>query len=139
MSEEEKKAIELLKEIADVRSCVIGDDLYEEDALILLNLIEKQQKEIESLKNDNIKLSEEEQYKNVEDGLRLTNEIINCGIRVLEELLKENTDEALTEWVNGERINDIKHISKDTIRKITKKYGYGDFAMQKIIELLEEN
>ena len=44
MSEEEKKAIELLKEIADVRSCVIGDDLYEEDALILLNLIEKNKK-----------------------------------------------------------------------------------------------
>ena len=37
----------------------------------------------------------------------------------IEELKQENKDhlEALTEWVNGERINDIKHISKDKIRK----------------------
>lgn len=38
------------------------------------------------------------------------------------ELKQENKQqlEALTEWVNGERINDIKHISKDKIREKMK-------------------
>lgn len=49
MNREEKEAIELLKEIADVRSCVTGDDLFEKDALTLLNLIDKQQKVIDKM------------------------------------------------------------------------------------------
>lgn len=47
MSEEEKRVIKLLKGIEDIRSCTTADDLDEEDAKIILNLIEKQQKEID--------------------------------------------------------------------------------------------
>lgn len=52
MSEEEKKVIKLLKEIEDIRSCTIGDDLDEEDAKIILNLIEKQQKELDKKEHE---------------------------------------------------------------------------------------
>lgn len=83
MSEEEKKAIEILNNIEykDLYS-----DKFYDNRDIVLNLIEKQQKEIEELKEENA-----------------------------EQL------EVITEWVNGERINDIKHISKDKIKEKIKE------------------
>ncbi len=52
MSEEEKKAIENLKEVVDLYNdeCLITTDYDFKSIEIILNLIEKQQKEIEELK-----------------------------------------------------------------------------------------
>ena len=101
MSEEEKKAIK----------CLEVDMLDNEQIQIILNLIEKQQTEIEKLKQEN------------KDHL-----------------------EALTEWANGERINDIKHISKDKIREKIEELNameisqdiYYDDIKEMFEELLEE-
>ena len=84
MSEEEKKAIENLKN----RIEILHNNTQwatENNIKVVLKLIEKQQKEIEELEERNA-----------------------------EQL------EVITEWVNGERINDIKHISKDKIREKIK-------------------
>mgnify|MGYP003299918690 CR=1 FL=1 len=50
MSEEEKKAIETLKEVASDDFDTLGDDISPKMAQNILNLIDKQQKEIEELK-----------------------------------------------------------------------------------------
>ena len=50
-------------------------------------------------------------------------------------------NEALKQYENDlDTISFLNYnsISKDKIREIIKKYGYGDFAIQKIIESLEE-
>lgn len=53
LSEEEKKAIENLKEVVDLYNdeCLITTDYDFKSIEILLNLIEKQEKEIEYLKS----------------------------------------------------------------------------------------
>lgn len=55
MSEEEKKAIDFIKEVIELwldkdKSYVFGTDYEKENLKTILNLIEKQQKEIEDLK-----------------------------------------------------------------------------------------
>lgn len=47
LSKEEQEAIELFKEILDERSCLISDDIGENDIKVVLNLISKLQKENE--------------------------------------------------------------------------------------------
>lgn len=90
MSEEEKQAIKRLEKFGDSISCAnYPPEAYfemKDDIEDVLYLIEKQQEEIEELKDRNKELTE-----------------------------------AIEEWINGERINDIKHISKDKIREFIKK------------------
>lgn len=50
MSEEEKKAIDTLKEVASDNFDTLGDDISPKMAQNILNVINKQQKEIEELK-----------------------------------------------------------------------------------------
>lgn len=50
MSEEEKKALDLLKQTIDYNSSMYIDDLGDNDIRIILSIIEKQQKEIETLR-----------------------------------------------------------------------------------------
>lgn len=83
-------------------------------------------------------------------GKRKLIEIVEKQQKEIEELKQENKEhlEALTEWVNGERINDIKHISKDKIREKINYYrkycGYdgvtsiGNTQLKELEELLEE-
>lgn len=97
MSEEEKKAYEKLKKEINKLLEVLEDKcntfiLYNIDnAKIIVNLIEKQQKEIEELKKDNIHQWEERcrltfELEKTED--RLT-KIVKEDIKFLQELLKE--------------------------------------------------
>lgn len=87
MNEEEKEAIEILKDNIGILEGKLTIKYTNYNTIkaynTILKLIEKQQKEIEELKERN------------------------------EDLVK-----AIEEWVNGEKINDIKHISKDKIREL---------------------
>lgn len=100
MTEEENRAIEYLKN----RYWYVDDYDTEIAVETILKLLEKQQKEIEELKEENA-----------------------------EQL------EVITEWVNGERINDIKHISKDKIRKEIRQLEALDKQYyKKVIVILEK-
>lgn len=77
MSEEEKKAVETLKNLASTIYYGDMNFIESDDLKIILKLIEKQQKEIEELKKDN-----NHQW---EERCRLTKE----DIKVLQELLKK--------------------------------------------------
>lgn len=57
-------------------------------------------------------------------------------LELIEKLDFENNKFYILVDLNNEIAN---YISKNKIREIIKKYGYGDFTVQKIIELLEEN
>lgn len=74
MSEEEKKAIENLKEVVDLYNdeCLITTDYDFKSIEILLNLIEKQQKEIEDLKKPKYIINFE-----TNEITKLTNEFIS--------------------------------------------------------------
>lgn len=104
-----KKEINLLKEIADIASCITGDDLSEKDAQNILDLIESQQQEIEELQKymktnliprstinllyistDKIKEKIEEIEKYMDNTVeRSTINEYKCAISFLEELLGE--------------------------------------------------
>ena len=51
LSKEEQEAIDLFKEILDERSCLISDDIGENDIKVVLNLIQKQSKVIDEMAN----------------------------------------------------------------------------------------
>ena len=87
MSEEEKKAIEVIKqEIDRYKAIEMPKGVYITDIKMLLSTVKEQQEEMEELKERNKELVE-----------------------------------SIEEWINGERINDIKHISKDRIREKIKE------------------
>lgn len=76
MSEEEKKAIEVLKSKRASEQLMISGKMC---VNILLNLIEKQQKELEQEKEKNIKLKEKLTYdkEKINEKLRIANDINN--------------------------------------------------------------
>ena len=102
MSEEEKKAIENLKdffnEAIKYKSCIIIP--YNTKSFdTILNLIEKQQKEIEELKEENkqYKIQEDLTFKCLEKTKYMSNYISKDKIREkienLENYIQENSDE----------------------------------------------
>lgn len=81
MSEEEKKAIETIKNLKDIKwyehafdsGTEILDEYEKKDIDIVLNLIDKQQKEIEELKEKNKRLEQDrneykEEYINLQNA-----------------------------------------------------------------------
>ena len=91
---------------------------------------EEEKKAIKSLKGTYWLVGEE----NIEENVNIILKLIDNQQKEIEELKErnENLTEAIEEWVNGERIDDIHHISKDKIREIFKKYA------KDIKDLLEE-
>lgn len=105
-------------------------------------------------------LTEENKNLKVQlDFIGEQNKHIDKQQEVLKELKEKNAEqiEVITEWVNGERINDIKHISKDKIRERIKELeekmkqdevdefgihsiGWSglDYVVEQLKELLEE-
>ena len=118
MNKEEKKAIERLKKFGDSISCAdYPPEAYidmKEDIEDLLYFIDKQQKEIEIYK---------ETENDYEHEIARYEEEIDKQQKEIEELMQRNNSltKALEEWINGERINDIKHISKDKIKEKIKE------------------
>ena len=143
MSEEEI-AIETLKEVASDDFDTLGDDISPKMAQNILNVIDKQQKEIER----------EEQYTDFYKDLcnKQQKEIKKEKNRIMElaELLDKQENEI--KFLKGElEIQEGCSISKDKIRKIINKYVdidehlkytnqelYGEDLKNMINELLEE-
>ena len=84
-------------------------------------------------------MTEEEQeklyellFKDTKNKLEI---IIEKQQKEIEELKEKNAEqmEVITEWVNGERINDIKHISKDKIREKIKELEHKDFIAMQVV------
>ena len=84
---------------------------------------EKEKRAIEYLENRLDILHNNTQWA-TEENIKVVLSLIKKQQTEIEELKEENAEqlEAITEWVNGERINDIKHISKDKIREHLKKF-----------------
>ena len=87
-------------------------------------------------------MSEEQKIIDLENEISfLKNALYEKQKEILElKERNENLTEAIEEWINGERINDIKHISKDKIRELMNKYNYlgdSDFEIE-LIKLLED-
>lgn len=133
MSEEEKKAIEKLKEYA---LCKLNDNGYVEVSAngykyTILNLIENQQKELNNLK-------EIEQSHKEENGL--LRQELDMQIEHNKELEQEK--EKYKRLQNTEAFSEC-YISKDKIKNILDKFNKGEYhyihdLMQEIQELLEE-
>lgn len=137
MSEEEKKAIEKLKEYA---LCKVDDNGYVEVSAngykhTILNLIEKQQKELNNIK-------EIEQSHQEENG-KLREEIIR-----LDNVLKAKKQEIayLKIQIPSDRIfyfSDKDYISKDKIKELLENEiidisGFRCIAVEDIENLLED-
>ena len=67
MSEEEKEAIDTLKRVIDEDTGVISDDIQDDEIEIILNLIDKQQQEIEELRKINNKYNDMKYFAMVAD------------------------------------------------------------------------
>ena len=141
MSEEEK-AIETLKEVASDDFDTLGDDISPKMAQNILNVIDKQQKEIER----------EEQYTDFYKDLcnKQQKEIKKEKNRIMElaELLDKQENE-INSLQQELEIQKGCSISKDKIRKIINKYVdidehlkytnqelYGEYLKYMINELL---
>lgn len=115
LSDEEKKAIENLKGTY----WYVGEEGLEESIKVLLNLIEKQSKEIEELKKDKLELINkyhvvhlkdvEKELREMRKAIDTKNAEIEC-LNVIHESYKE-------------MVAENNYISKDKIKAILKKYG----------------
>ncbi len=158
MSEEEKKAIEWLKDCEEYWKKRNLRQNYQ--ATTLLNLIEKQQNEIEE--KTTILLAGAEKVKQLEkeiEELKIKNiELTDSYNKAIKETNEENRQCMLLAVENQdlkEKIDDLKedlskkvkaldiamsnpdYICKDKIREIINK-SFPDTAIQKIIELIGE-
>ena len=83
-------------------------------------------KKIDYFNQHDIDINNEKSEKILRELISFINEILDLynkekeKNKELEEINAEHL-EAITEWVNGERINDIKHISKDKIKEKIKE------------------
>ena len=117
----EEKIIEILKKLISWKGMKVEIRDYEIEAIQgLLDLYNEEknknaslQKEIKLMQNCDLAKVIKKQEKEIE------------ALKIIHNTYKEMIEE------NG-------YISKDKIREIIKKYGYGDFSIQKIIESLEE-
>lgn len=132
MNEEEKQAIEQ----CDIIFMCLEDMMSEESAndyranyRIMKNLIEKQQKEIEELKEERKKYPiamNDEQYKKV--------------IELAQKDIREELDRQINVRIINEEYIENNYISKDKIRELINKYDYlgdSDFETE-LNKLLEE-
>ena len=136
MSEEEKKAIETLKEIKDVRGIRQdvegeGEDLCALD--IVYNLIEKQQKEIDFLQT---KIKQNENIEKVK--MCMTHNLPNnaeivCMIR--EDFERNFGNDFISKDKIRAKIEDLKSLSKN----ITMQPSIYNYEIDLLKELLEEN
>lgn len=153
LSKEEKKAIEDLKNAVNEPLEVFENvvDTFKlinlDQCRIVLNLIEKQQKEIEE---KNIAINK--MSKDISSQLEEIDEkstIIMAGAERVKQLEKEIEElkldlEEMTKTYNHMKENWIhklalnSYIRKDKIREIIENSSYPDFAIQKLLELLEE-
>ena len=140
MSEEEKIALETLKEVASDDFDTLGDDISPKMAQNMLNVIEKRQREIEYYKNKSYAL-----YKDNLTLLEEGNETENLNYKYF----KVQPIEA-QEYKSESYIKD-NYISKGKIKEIIKKYIdieevlnyasqeiYGEDLKNMILELLGE-
>lgn len=127
MNKEEQKAIETLKEVASDNFDTLGDDISPKMAQNILNVINKQQKEIEE--------------KRI---------IIFAGAEKVKQLEKGNQSlmESRIKWKSRyykEKAKNKDYISKDKIRELIKEkaktdtYNFKTVAVKDIEKLLEEN
>ena len=126
MSEEEKKAIEWLK-----NATFFSARLY---APSILNLIEKQQEEIDThieTEND----YEHELARKDEEIEELRGTI--KAEKVLNENIPEDTQMIIMSKKDFLRNYETSYISKDTIKEIIEKH-YPDIVITKLYELLDE-
>lgn len=123
MSEEEQIAIETLKELVSDDFDTLGDDISPKMAQNILNVIDKQQKEIERLDK---KIEREEQYEDYYENLCKRQQE---AIRKQQKEIEEN--QVLIDDIKDHRIVYIdtpefeeKYISKDKIRKYLNSLKY---------------
>ena len=124
---EEEKAIETLKEVASDDFDTLGDDISPKMAQNILNVIEKQQKEIEE--QTTILLAGAEKVKQLEKGNRsLMESRIKWKNRYYKEKEKNKENQVLIDDLKEHRIVYIdtpefeeKFISKDKIREKIKE------------------
>lgn len=151
MTKEEKQAIETVKQY---KKCFIFETVHEEtgerlndysNAIdIVLNLIDKQQKEIENYKNLIEEVSQiAKELKLEEDGT--IDEIlikIKQQQKEIEVLREENFDtiymKAVADFKDKirEKIKEIENIETDKITR--EEYNRIEFAIEILLELLEE-
>ena len=111
MSEEEK-ALETLKEVASDDFDTLGDDISPKMAQNILNVIDKQQKEIEELKQNRDEYKEE--YK---------------------KLLNARYYDYISKYKIREKIEELESLSKN----ITMQPSIYNYEIDLLEELLEEN
>ena len=101
LSDEEKQAIEYLK--IEYEKLMKEDNiffpLYKSDAKRLIDIIEKQQKEIEELKNKNKKYTIHFTDKQYSDAIKLAQSV---AISMFEDKIKAKIKEISKEWAEGE-------------------------------------
>lgn len=130
MNKEEQIAIETLKEVASDNFDTLGDDISPKMAQNILNVINKQQKEIEELKEKNKELDKENQ------GLF---ELYNFNdSSLLSKILKDYKKIIAKQQKEIEDLNEIKQqICNEEL--ITQDYVQDNFiAKVKIRELIKE-
>lgn len=132
MSDEENKVIDRLKQTIDFNSFLYIDDLGDNDIKIILNVIDKQQKEIEELRKYiqkyKIRIPMPEEYCNRESwGEEIT-------IAQKEYISKDKIREKIKE------LNDLESNFFQKLIEIARKTGSLTEMTQNILkELLEEN
>ena len=114
MSEEEKIALETLKEVASDDFDTLGDDISPKMAQNILNVIEKQQREIEEL------------HKEINRRIKLKLENEKCVDR---------------DFIYKGKIREIikKYIDIEEALNYTNQEIYGEDLKNMILELLGEN
>lgn len=85
LSKEEQEAIDLFKEVLDERSCLISDDIGENDIKVVLNLIKKQSKVIDELKN---KLEKHIKFCEQESSGHINNNVCHISLKFDKSLLE---------------------------------------------------
>ena len=102
MSDEEKEAIENLKEEFDKHHFL--PDICNEDLGIVLNLIEKQQKELNK---------EKEKNKEYEEGTMLSKKQTNMVLQAIKEGATEQITKEMKNYIHKDKIRELKNISID--------------------------
>ena len=141
MCEEEKKALETLKEVASDDFDTLGDDISPKMAQNILDVISKQRKEIEE-KNIAINKMSKDISRQLEE-IEEKSTIIMAGAEKVKQLEKEIEALEIIHNTYKEMIEENNYISKDKIKELKEKVEKEmisnpyDFSYM-INELLEE-
>lgn len=130
MSEEEKKAIERAKEILDKTTFL--SDIGHKDLEILLNLIEKQEKEIEQINNRDIKrLAEIGELRTKNSYLKQENEYLNC-------ICESDKDNYIDKGKIREKIEELEKAGTTETRNNKNEVVEQHYFLQDEIDVLRE-